>query len=477
METKETLWKGRSEGNVHPILIQLGESISLDIHLYQEDLKGSYAHAKMLNKIGILSNEELNKILYGLKKIKKEIENNEFSTNLELEDIHTHIEQRLKEIIGPVAGKLHTARSRNDQIALDTHLFVKNLSIQIIHKLIEICKIIIERSEEFIDYILPSYTHLQVAQPVRFSHHLMAYFWMFLRDIERMIFVYEQADRLPLGCGAATGVNYNNDRLYLMEELNFSELYENSMDAVSNRDHILNLLYSISVIAVHLSRICEEIILFTSVEFSFIELPDTLTTGSSIMPQKKNPDLAELIRGKTGKFISNLNSLLITIKGLPLTYNRDLQEDRKPLIESKEILKILEGIKLMILSFKIKEKELEKSLKKGFSTATDLADALVQKFQIPFREAHHIVGKLVRICIESNFTLFDVPENIRENVHPLLKDNEFYFDSIDIKKSVEKKVSRGGTSKQRIIEQIEYAKKRLNRIIDNLPKNIDLDLK
>jgi argininosuccinate lyase len=476
METKETLWKGRSEGNVHPLLIKLGESITLDIKLYREDLKGSYVHAKMLNKIDVLNQEELNEILKGLKQIQKEIEEHQLPINVELEDIHTHVEQRLKEIIGPTAGKLHTARSRNDQIALDTHLYVKRISLEIAKKLVEICNVLIDRSIELLDYIFPSYTHLQVAQPLRISHHLLAYFWMFTRDIERMIFSYQQANRLPLGCGAATGVNYNNDRLFLMNELGFDELYENSMDAVSSRDHILNFLYGISVIATHLSRLCEEIILFSSVEFSFLELPDSLTTGSSIMPQKKNPDLAELIRGKAAKFISNLNALFITTKGLPLTYNRDLQEDRKPLVESEEILDILEGIRLMILSFKVNEKELEKSLQKGFATATDLADALVQKKHIPFREAHHIVGKLVRFCVENRYTLFDIPKELRKEIYPDLADDDFYFDSIDLKKSVEKKVSRGGTSKVRIEEQIQYAKEKLKKIVESLPKEVNLTL-
>jgi argininosuccinate lyase len=248
------------------------------------------------------------------------------------------------------------------------------------------------------------------------------------------------------------------------------------MDAVSSRDHILNFLYGISVIATHLSRLCEEIILFSSVEFSFLELPDSLTTGSSIMPQKKNPDLAELIRGKAAKFISNLNALFITTKGLPLTYNRDLQEDRKPLVESEEILDILEGIRLMILSFKVNEKELEKSLQKGFATATDLADALVQKKHIPFREAHHIVGKLVRFCVENRYTLFDIPKELRKEIYPDLADDDFYFNSIDLKKSVEKKVSRGGTSKVRIEEQIQYAKEKLKKIVESLPKEVNLTL-
>lgn len=476
MNSKETLWKGRTEGSVHTVLQQLGESISLDIKLYLEDIKGSYEHAKMLHKINILTSEELNLILNGLKQIRSEIINNQFKIDIELEDIHTHVENRLKEIIGPIAGKLHTARSRNDQIALDTHLYVKRISNEILYKLIAICELIIDKSQQYIDIIFPAYTHLQVAQPVRFSHYLMSYFWTFLRDIERILFTIEQADRLPLGSGAATGVNYNNDRIFLKEALHFNELYENSMDAVSSRDHILNLLYAISVIAVHTSRLCEEFIIYSSIEFNFIELPDALTTGSSIMPQKKNPDLAELIRGKAGRFISNLNQLMITLKGLPLTYNRDLQEDRKSLIESEEIILILEGIYLMLSSFKIKEKNFEHSLKKGFSTATDLADALVLYKNLPFREAHHIVGELVKICSEKGYDLFSIPKELRQSINSILGDDEFYFKSIDLNQSCEKKISRGGTNKNRILEQLEYAKTKLSKMKNNLPEPINFEL-
>ncbi len=476
MNIKETLWKGRTEGKIHPVLQKLGESISLDIKLFMEDIKGSYEHAKMLHKINILTNEELDLILNGLKQIRNEILNQQFKIDIELEDIHTHVENRLKEIIGPIAGKLHTARSRNDQIALDTHLYVKRLSYEILSRLIDICELILERSKSYIDIIFPAYTHLQVAQPVRFAHYLMSYFWTFLRDIERILFTIDQADRLPLGCGAVAGVNYQNDRIFLKQALQFKELYENSMDAVSSRDHILNLLYAISVIAVHCSRLCEEFIIFSSIEFNFIELPDSLTTGSSIMPQKKNPDLAELIRGKTGRFISNLNQLMITLKGLPLTYNRDLQEDRKSLMESEEILLILEGIYLMLSSFEIKEKNFELSLKKGFATATDLADALVLYKNIPFREAHHIVGELIKICLENNYDLFTIPKELRQSVNPILGDDEFYFKSIDLNQSCEKKVSRGGTNRSRLLEQMEYARTKLTQIKINLPNPINLDL-
>ncbi|MCS7204518.1 MAG: argininosuccinate lyase [Leptospiraceae bacterium] len=476
MSTKETLWKGRSEGKLHPLLIKIGESISLDIKLYREDLKGSYAHAKMLKNIGLLSDEEAHQILDGLKKIQKEIENQEFPLFPELEDIHTHVENRLKELIGPIAGKLHTARSRNDQIAVDTHLFVKKVSFEILNSLYRLCEVIVSRSEELMDVIMPSYTHLQVAQPVRMSHYLMSYFWMFLRDIERMMFAYQQADRLPLGVGAVAGVNYENDREFLRKELGFSDFYENSMDAVSSRDHIFNLLYAVAMISLHLSRLCEELILYSSVEFNFLEFPDELTTGSSLMPQKKNLDLAELIRAKSGRLISNLNTLMIVMKALPLTYNRDLQEDRKPLLESEEVIDLIEATILLISHFKVKEKNLENSLHQGFATATDLADALVVEGNLPFREAHHIVGMLVRICVEKSYHLGNIPKEIRSQIHPLLGNDEFYFRAIDLKLSTEKKKSRGGTSLSRVKEQIQLAKKRLTEIKSQLPEKPNLDL-
>ncbi|MFN3603209.1 MAG: argininosuccinate lyase [Leptonema sp. (in: bacteria)] len=469
----ETLWKGRTEGKVDNLLIDLGESISLDIYLYKEDLKGSYAHAKMLNKMGVLSDEEFQKIVYGLKQIKIEIERNQFSLRKEWEDIHTHVENRLKELIGDIAGKLHTGRSRNDQIALDTHLFIKANSYEIIFKLLSLCKTILKRSEETMEILFPSYTHLQIAQPIRFSHYLLSYFWMFIRDIERFFFTLEEADRLPLGVGAVAGVNYLNDREFLKKELGFKELYENSMDAVSSRDHILNFLYSIAALSLHISRLCEDFIIYNSLEFGFIELDDTLTTGSSIMPQKKNPDLLELVRGKTAKFIGHLNSLMIILKGLPMSYNRDLQEDRKPLIESLEIYKILDGVQLILSTFKIRQNKIEESLKNGFATATDLADALVQKKNLPFRLAHHIVGQLVQFCVKNQLNLFTISKEQRTKIHPFLEEDEFYFSSIDIQNSIEKKISRGGTSKKRVLEQIEYAYQTLEKIQKNLPEKVD----
>ena len=457
-------------------MVRMGESIFLDIELYREDLKGSAEHARMLAKCGIITAGDLSNILEGLRTIGTEIANGQMQLQPELEDIHTHIETRLIELIGEAGKRLHTARSRNDQIAVDTHLFVKRKSSELRTQILQLCQSLLRRANENIDVIIPSYTHLQVAQPVRFAHHLLAYFWKFLRDADRYANAFESADCMPLGSGAATGVNYATDRPLLQQSLEFASLYENSMDAVSSRDHILDYLYAGSVFAVHSSRLAEELILFTGVEFGFLELPDRLTTGSSIMPQKKNPDLAELSRGKSGRLISLLNQLLITIKGLPLTYNRDLQEDRLPLIDSGiQCSMICESFIAMIDGFVVHQKRIARSLEAGYATATDLADALVLAKKIPFREAHHIVGRFVSACNTQSITFQQASAELRLSVHEALADDDFYFNAIDKIKSVDRKVSRGGTAKERLAEQLQYAKTALDKRQSQIynPPNLD----
>lgn len=459
------LWQGRSSGEVDPIMVRMGQSIDLDIKIYKEDLTGSAAHARMLASVGIITENELGSILTSLDQIRREIEEGNLELRHELEDIHTHIENRLVELIGDTGKKLHTARSRNDQVAVDTHLNVIRSSAVIAGKLCQLCGSLLERARESTDIVLPGYTHLQVAQPVRLSHHLLSHFWAFLRDAERFLRTAEYAKVLPLGSGAMAGVNYSTDREMLKNDLGFHSVYPNSMDAVSSRDHILEFLHSCSVFAVHASRISEEIILWNSVEFSFIELPDFLTTGSSIMPQKKNPDLAELSRGKTGRIIGNHINLLINIKGLPLTYNRDLQEDRQPLLDSAEQLNlILDSLTSMITYMVFKKTNMSKSLEAGFATATDLADALVQKRGIPFREAHHFAGKLVAVCSANHYFLSNVPRELRAEIHEALADDSFYFPAIDLPASADKKVSYGGTALFRQEEQIKEAAARLTAV-------------
>jgi argininosuccinate lyase len=459
------LWQGRADGSVADITLRMGESISLDIDLYREDISGSAAHARMLAKIGLLSETELDSILGGLDRIRGEIESGSMPLRIELEDIHTHIENRLIELIGEAGKKLHTARSRNDQISVDTHLYVRRACDEITAEIHRLCAALLKRAEQEIDTILPGYTHLQVAQPVRLSHHLLAHFWAFIRDAERFLWVRSSANVLPLGSGALAGVNYDTDREFLRTELGFDSIYPNSMDAVASRDHILNLLYAGALFMTHASRISEEILIWNSVEFSFITLPDSLTTGSSIMPQKKNPDLAELTRGKSGRTISNLTNLLINLKGLPLTYNRDLQEDRLPLLDTKrQAIMAAQALTAMVREMTFHGEKMNRSLERGFATATDLADALVKERGIPFREAHHISGKLVSECVKAGHTLATAPIELRSLVSPSLSDEEFYRNAIDMAKSADKKISYGGSARKRQIEQIAEARMSLKRV-------------
>lgn len=461
----EQLWKGRQSGPAAPILVRMGESIQLDIKLFRQDILGSRAHARMLGAIGILSAAETEAIESGLIQISGEIERGELPLVAELEDIHTHVENRLKEIIGDVAGKLHTARSRNDQIALDTHLYVRDQSVRTCQGLLQIMATLLNRAQEQSSTILPGYTHMQIGQPVRLSHHLLAYFWKFMRDFDRFARSVETANRLPLGSGALAGVNYPVDRKLVQEKLGFADLYENSMDAVSSRDHILEFLFAAAVLSVNASRLAEEIILWMSSEFQFLELPDTLTTGSSIMPQKKNPDLAELVRGKSGRFIAHLQNLLINLKGLPLTYNRDLQEDRFPLTDTAEQLELLlEAIHTLLDQARFKPENMQKSLEVGFATATDLADALVKEHGIPFREAHHITGRVISYCLRNGKVLQGLDTQERAAIHGALTDDAFYFQAISLEASTEKKISRGGTAQgcqemQTGIARVEFEKR------------------
>ena len=456
--SNDKLWQGRSSGDVADITVEIGQSIDLDIKLYREDIQGSRAHARMLQKIGVLDQAELDQILEGLSTVEGEIAARQMPLRWDLEDIHTHVENRLIELIGEPARKLHTARSRNDQIAVDTHLYVKKKSQELRFGILDLCRDLLAQAEKNIDVTIPAYTHLQVAQPARLAHPLMAHFWSFFRDAERLAFALDQADRLPLGSGACLGVNYDTDREFLRQELKFGSIYENSMDAVASRDHILNFLYATSVFAVHASRIAEEIILWCSVEFSFLKLPDSVTTGSSIMPQKKNPDLAELIRGKAGRLNGNLISLMTSVKGLPLAYNRDLQEDRQPLLDSAyQAELILKALRAMVQGMEFQDQNMKSSLEKGYATATDLADALVWQKKIPFREAHHAVGKLVALCEEDGVPLTRVSADRRSQAHPAFADDDFYTNAVDPTTSADRKVSQGGTARFRIEEQMQEA--------------------
>lgn len=399
---KKKLWGGRFSRPTEKGIEEFTESISFDKRLYKYDIEGSIAHAKMLSKIGVLKKGELAAILRGLEDIGKAIEHEAFLFSVELEDIHMNIEKRLIEKIGPVGEKLHTARSRNDQIALDLRLYLRDIIREMTNSIFKFQKAIVDKARTHIDIIMPGYTHLQPAQPVLFSHYLLAYREMLERDRERLLDSLKRVNTMPLGSGAIAGTSFPVDRAYVAELLGFSRVTQNSMDAVSDRDFVIEFLADCAIIGMHLSRLSEDLILWSSREFGFIELPDEFCTGSSMMPQKKNPDVPELIRGKSGRLYGNLFSLLTTMKGLPLTYNRDMQEDKEALFDSIDTMISILGIYPAVISGMVVRKDVTaEAAARGYMWATDVADYLVKK-GIPFRTAHEITGKMVAYCIENN---------------------------------------------------------------------------
>lgn len=454
------MWGGRFSDSSSSVTEKLSVSVHFDKKLYKHDIEGSIAHSQMLNKIGVLSNEELNQIVSGLEEVKTEIENGTFNFRNELEDIHMNIESRLTEIIGPVGKKLHTARSRNDQVALDTRLYVREQCDIIQTLLKEYISLLVKTAEENIEIILPGYTHLQVAQPVRLSHHILAHTWPLLRDLGRLENVKKACSISPLGAGALAGVNYPSDRQFVKEKLSFESVTPNSMDTVADRDYVFDFLYFASVLGTHHSRFCEELILWSNSQFNFIRLSDSVTTGSSIMPQKKNPDLAEIIRGKSGRLYGNLLSLLTIVKGLPLTYNRDLQEDKEPLFDSAEtVILSLEGMIEMMKDIEFLDENMKKAVYSNYSTATDLADYLVMK-NIPFREAHEISGNIVAYCEKNNVDFFNLKYSDLKQFSDLI--DEDIENVLNPETSTERKLSEGGTSKAEIKKQISNIKGAVN---------------
>ncbi len=461
MKKNKKLWGGRFSEPTSGVTEKISASIQFDARLYRQDIRGSIAHAKMLKKIGILSDNDLESIIKGLEQILKEIETGVFEFDASLEDIHMNIEARLTERIGEAGKRLHTARSRNDQIALDLRLYLKEEADEIKIKLKELLLLLVTLAEKNTDIVMPGYTHMQVAQPVRFSQHILVYAWQVTRDIQRLENAAIASDKMPLGVGALAGVNYVNDREFLRSELGFSDITHNSMDTVSDRDFVLDFLYFASVLGTHLSRLCEELILWTTSEFAFIRLSDKVTTGSSIMPQKRNPDVAELIRGKTGRLYGNLISLLTTLKGLPLTYNRDLQEDKEPLFDSIDTIRMsIEGIYEMLSSMKINKEKMRSSVYSNFSTAVDLADYLVKK-GMPFRESHEIIGNIVQYCEKNNADFFKLPVDTLKKFSNKFSDD--ITEILDPASSPERKESSGSTSKAEILKQIESIKKLLKK--------------
>jgi argininosuccinate lyase len=454
------LWGGRFTKSAEEWVDEFGASISFDQELVQEDLDGSIAHVTMLAATGIISVDDAAKIKDGLNQLKHKAENGELEYSVKLEDIHLNLESMLTELIGPAGGKLHTARSRNDQVATDMHLYLRSEVGQIIQFVEELQSALLEKAEENIETLMPGYTHLQRAQPISFGHHLMAYFWMLQRDKERLVESTKRINISPLGAGALAGTTFPIDREQTAELLGFAGIYENSLDAVSDRDFILEFLSNSSILMMHLSRLSEEFILWSSQEFQFIELDDSFATGSSIMPQKKNPDMAELIRGKTGRVYGNLVGLLTVLKGLPLAYNKDMQEDKEGMFDTVKTvagsLKIFAG---MVKTMKVKQQQMEKATKTDFSNATELADYLSEK-GIPFREAHEIVGKLVLLCVEKGCYLGELPLEDYKNAHELFSDD--IYEVLDPANAVQRRNSAGGTGFKQVEIAIEKAKKLLN---------------
>ena len=454
-------WSGRFKQSTDALMETFSASISFDKRLYDCDIEGSIAHCTMLARCKIITSAESTKIKKGLQRILKECDEGRFEFSDSLEDIHMNIESRLREMIGPVAGKLHTARSRNDQVCLDIRLYLRREIDDIVAELNRLCKALVQLAQKNIDHVIPGYTHLQRAQPVLLSHHLLAYVEMMLRDKERFLDAYKRINVMPLGSAALAGTNFPIDRKITAKLLKFPEISHNSMDAVADRDFAAEFCSASALAMMHLSRFCEEVVIWNSSEFGFVELSDAFTTGSSIMPQKKNPDAAELIRGKTGRVFGNLVSLLTLMKGLPLAYNKDLQEDKEPLFDTADTIKVcLRIFTNMMNSAKfipISEKQLEAS---GFLTATDLADYLVLK-GVPFREAHEITGKTVAFCLGKEKTLTDLSLPQLRKISKRF--DEDVFEHIALKNSVDRKNVYGGTAKKQVRAQITRLTKKLKQ--------------
>ena len=403
------LWGGRFSKNTNELVDAFNASIDFDKRLYHEDIRGSMAHARMLAECGIIPAEDGEKIIAGLKDILADIEAGNFEFSVALEDIHMNVEARLTERIGSAGARLHTARSRNDQVALDMHMYMKREVTEIAELLLRFEEALLDVAKQHAKTLMPGYTHLQRAQPITFAHHLLAYFNMLQRDFRRLLGVWEGADMMPLGAGAIAGTTFPVDRHMVAEELNFGTVYPNSMDAVSDRDYVIEFLSFASTLMMHMSRLSEEICLWSSTEFGFVELDDGFATGSSMMPQKKNPDISELVRGKTGRVYGHLMAMLTTAKGLPLTYNKDLQEDKEGFFDAIDTVKFTLAVyRDMILTMTVNVDKMAQAVAHDFSNATDLADYLVRK-GLPFRQAHEVVGKCVAYAIEKGKFLLEIP--------------------------------------------------------------------
>lgn len=450
------MWDGRFEKKIDSRTNDFNSSIKFDHKMYKHDIKGSMAHAKMLSKQGIIGEDDKEKILKGLEEILEDIENGNLKLDPNAEDIHMFVEAELTKRIGQSGKKLHTARSRNDQVALDIKMYLKDAILEIQKELKELIATFVEKAEENTKTIMPGYTHLQRAQPVTFGHHLMAYVEMFLRDEERLSQTYNRMDVSPIGSCALAGTTYNLDREYEAKELGFASVTNNSLDGVSDRDYVIELLSDISMIMMHLSRISEEIVMWSSWEFKFVELDDAFATGSSIMPQKKNPDITELIRGKTGRVYGDLMAMLTVMKGTPLAYNKDMQEDKEAIFDALDTVNLcITTLNPLVKTMTVLKDNMKKAAAKGFINATDCADYLVEK-GIPFRDAYKITGSLVKYCIKNDTTL----ENLKLEEFKEYSDKfeEDVYEAIDLINCVNKRNVVGGPAAEQVMKQIERVK-------------------
>ncbi|MCR4442699.1 MAG: argininosuccinate lyase [Peptococcaceae bacterium] len=459
------LWGGRFQKNTDALAEDFHSSISFDRRLYRHDIRGSIAHARMLGEEGIITRREAAQIIAGLEEILQEIEDGKIQFSQEAEDIHMHIEAVLTEKIGPAGKKLHTGRSRNDQVALDTRLFVREEIEKTRLLLLDLVDVLVGLAGEHAETIMPGFTHLQIAQPVTLGHHLLAYTEMFKRDYGRLEDCRRRADVMPLGSGALAGTTFPLNREKVARELGFSRVSENSMDSVSDRDYIIEFLAALSLVMMHLSRLAEEIILWASQGFAFVELDDAYSTGSSIMPQKKNPDVAELVRGKTGRVYGDLLALLAVMKGLPLAYNKDMQEDKEALFDGVDtVQKCLLVFAPMLATAVFRKEEMYKAAGKGFSNATDLADYLVRK-GMSFRDAHRLAGSLVSYCVScgkvlEELTLEEMKKAGRDTGMELADriDSDVY-EALRLENVVGRRLTHGGTAPVRVREAVERARR------------------
>jgi len=453
------MWAGRTAGEVNSLADSFNSSIGFDKRLFRQDINGSMAHAAMLSKQGIITSEEADTIICALDQILSDIESGALEIDPKAEDIHMFVEQVLTERIGATGKKLHTARSRNDQVALDMRLYMRDYADKVTSDLKALVTELKEKAKADIDVIMPGYTHLQHAQPVLFSHHLLAYAMMFIRDIQRIADCRKRINVSPIGCCALAGTTYDTDRTFEADKLGFDSVCLNSLDGVSDRDFCVEMLSALSLVMMHLSRLSEELILWSSQEFSFVEMSDSFSTGSSIMPQKKNPDMAELCRGKTGRVYGDLMGLLTTLKGLPLAYNKDMQEDKEGVFDACDtVIMCLEVMAPMIKTMKVNASAMEKAASKGFMNATDLADYLVNK-GLPFRDAYKISGSVVAFCIQNGQILETLPLESYKTFCPLIEKD--VYDAIDLKNCVSRRISEGGTSLASVKKQIAYIEENL----------------